>query len=154
MEDCNMKSLFGCSLLVCLCVGSFALGDDRATAKGDSKKINGTWKPVKAQLAGKPYPDKILKSMKVVVKDGKYTVTAGDETDEGTVKLDLSKKPWAMDLKSRKGPFRNKTILAIYEFTDGGMRVCYDMSGKARPREFKSTAGSLLFLVEYRRQAR
>ena len=147
-----MKGLFCWSVLVGVCVGPFARGDETPSAKEDGKKMQGTWKPVTAELAGKPYPDKILKTMKLVVTDDKYTVTVGEEKDEGTVKLDSAKKPPAMDIVSTKGPNQGKKIPAIYELTDTTLRVCYDLTGKARPKEFKTQADTQLFLVEYKRQ--
>jgi uncharacterized protein (TIGR03067 family) len=139
-------------VLVCVCVASVALGDDSARAKEDGKKMEGNWKPVTAELGGKPYPDEILKTMTLVLADGKYTVTVGGQPDEGKVKLDPAKEPRAMDIVGTKGPNQGKTILAIYELTDSTLRVCYDLSGKARPKEFKTKPDTLLFLVEYKRQ--
>jgi uncharacterized protein (TIGR03067 family) len=140
------------SVLVCVCVASVALGDDSARAKEDGKKMEGSWKPVTAELGGKPYPDEILKTMTLVLADGKYTVTVGGQPDEGTVKLDPAKEPRAMDIVGTKGPNQGKTVLAIYELTDSTLRVCYDLSGKARPKELKTKPDTLLFLVEYKRQ--
>ena len=147
-----MNRRFRWSVLVCVCVASVALGDDSARAKEDGKKMEGSWKPVTAELGGKPYPDEILKTMKLVLTDGKYTVTVGQQTDEGTVKLDPAKKPRAMDIVGTKGPNRGKAIPAIYELRDTTLRICYDLSGKARPGEFKTRPDTQLFLVEYKRQ--
>jgi uncharacterized protein (TIGR03067 family) len=147
-----MKHLFCWSVLVCVCAGAFARGDEAANAKEDGKKLQGTWTPVTAELGGKPFPDDILKTMKLVVTDGKYAVTVGEQTDEGTVKLDAAKKPRAMDILGTKGPNKGKTIPAIYEVSDTTLRVCYDLSGKAHPTEFKTKADTQLFLVEYKRQ--
>ena len=147
-----MNRLFGWSLLVGVCVGSLALGDDSAKAKDDGKKMQGSWRPVAAELGGKPFPDEVLKTMKLVLTDGKYTVTVGEQTDEGTVKLNPAKEPRAMDIEGTKGPNQGKTIPAIYELTDTTLRICYDLSGKARPKEFKTQADTQLFLVEYKRQ--
>jgi uncharacterized protein (TIGR03067 family) len=109
--------------------------------------------PSSAELGGKKFPDEVRKSLKLVIKDDKYTVTAGKEgTDEGTVKLMPSATPKAMDITGAKGPNKGKTYLAIYEHTGDTLRVCYDLSGKNRPTEFKSKEGTLLFLVEYKRQ--
>src|SRR4051812_3199582 len=55
--------------------------------KGDGPTLNGTWLPKSAELAGKPFPDEVIKIMKLVMKDGQYTVTVGEATDKGTVKL-------------------------------------------------------------------
>jgi uncharacterized protein (TIGR03067 family) len=147
-----MQRLFCWVVLVGVGVGPLARGDDAAKAEEEGKKMQGTWKPVTAELAGKPFPDDILKTMKLVVTDGKYTVTVGEQTDEGTVKLDPAKDPRAMDIVGTKGPNKGKTIPAIYELTDTTLRVCYDLSGKARPKEFKTRADTQLFLVEYKRE--
>ena len=147
-----MKRTFGWSVLVCVCVVSFALSDDSGKAKEEGKKFQGTWKPVKAEIAGNPFPDEILKTMTLVITDDKYTVTVGERTDEGTTKLDPTKTPPTMDIKGTKGPNQGKTIPAIYELTDTTLRVCYDLSGKEHPKEFKTKTGTQLFLVEYKRQ--
>lgn len=147
-----MGRLFCWSVLVCVCAGLFARGGEAPSATEDGKKMQGSWKPVAAELGGKPFPDEVLKTMKLVLTDGKYTVTVGEQTDEGTVKLDPAKAPRAMDVVGTRGPNRGKTILAIYELTDTTLRVCYDLSGKARPKEFKTQADTPLFLVEYKRQ--
>ena len=103
--------------------------------------------------AGKQYPDKILKAMKLVLKDDKYTVTiTGEQPDEGTTTLDTDKTPKAMDIKGTNGPNKGKTILAIYELKGDTLRVCYDLSGKARPSEFETKPNTLLFFVEYKRE--
>jgi uncharacterized protein (TIGR03067 family) len=145
-----VKRLFCWSVLVCVCAGLSARGD--AGARDDAKKMQGTWKPVTAELGGKPFPDEALKAMKLVLADGKYTVTTAEQPDEGTVKLDPSQSPRAMDVVGTKGPNQGKTIPAIYELSDTTLRICYNLSGKARPKEFKTRPATRLFLVEYKRQ--
>jgi uncharacterized protein (TIGR03067 family) len=147
-----VNRLFCWSVLICVCVAWPAFADEAASAKDDAKKMEGSWKPVTAELAGRPYPDEVLKTMKLVLTDGKYTVWVGEQTDEGTAKLDPAKTPRAMDIKGTKGPNQGKTIPAIYELTDTSLRICYDLSGKAHPKEFKTKPGTQLFLVEYKRQ--
>ena len=34
------------------------------------------------------------------------------------------------------------------------LRICYDLSGKSRPAEFKTEKGTQLFLVTYKREKR
>jgi uncharacterized protein (TIGR03067 family) len=114
--------------------------------------LQGTWLPSAAELAGKPFPEEIRKAIKLVVKDGTYTVTVGKETDRGTVKLNPSAKPKAMDITGTDGPNKGKTYLAIYERDGDTLRVCYDLSGKGRPTEFKTKEGTALYLVTYKRE--
>ena len=59
-----------------------------------------------------------------------------------------------MDITGTDGPNKGETILAIYERDGDALRVCYDLSGKSRPTEFKTKAGTQLFLVTYKREKR
>jgi uncharacterized protein (TIGR03067 family) len=132
--------------LVVAC-SSVAWSDD---AKDDS--IDGIWLPSTAELGGKKFPDEVRKSIKLEVKGDQYFVTVGKQPDRGTCKLNPSAKPKALDITGTEGPNKGKTILAIYERKGDTLRVCYDLGGKNRPQEFKTTEGSLLYLVEYKLQ--
>jgi uncharacterized protein (TIGR03067 family) len=118
----------------------------------DAKLIQGTWVPISATLAGNEFPEQIRNSIKLVLTAETYLVTVGEAPDEGKCKLDPSKTPKTLDITGVKGPNKGKTILAIYELHGDKLRVCYDLSGKARPKEFKTKSDTQLFLVEYKRQ--
>jgi uncharacterized protein (TIGR03067 family) len=119
-------------------------------AKGDT--LEGTWLPSSAELGGKQFPDEVRKTIRLEVQGDQYTVTVGTQPDRGTCKLNPSAKPKALDITGTEGPNKGRTILAIYERNGDTLRVCYDLSGKSRPAEFKTTAGTRLFLVEYKLQ--
>jgi uncharacterized protein (TIGR03067 family) len=121
-----------------------------ADTKDDS--LDGTWLPSAAELAGQKFPDEVRKMIKLVIKGDKYTVTFGQEVDKGTVKLDPKTKPKALDITGTEGPNKGKTFLSIYERDGDTLRVCYDLSGKSRPTEFKTKAETQLFLVTYQRE--
>jgi uncharacterized protein (TIGR03067 family) len=121
-------------------------------AAPEARDTDGTWKPVTAELAGKPWPKPLLDSMKLILKDDRYTVEIGEQKDEGTVKRDPSKAPKRMDITGTKGPNEGKTFLTIYELKGDELRVCYDLGGKERPTEFATKPNSQLFLVTYRRE--
>jgi uncharacterized protein (TIGR03067 family) len=140
-----MTRLLFAILFLTVSVSSISRGDD-------AKSIDGTWLPSAAELGGEIFPDEIRQTMKLVMDDGKYTVTVGKNPDRGTVKLYPSKKPKEMDITGTEGPNKGKTILAIYEMTDNTLRICYDLSGKARPTEFKTAKDTKLFLVTYKRE--
>lgn len=137
------------SIVVCLALASFVV-----TVRGDGpdnrKPLEGTWRPQSAELAGEKWPDELLKAMKLVVNGDRYTVTIGEQTDEGTCSVDSAKSPMQMDIKGTKGPNEGKTFLAICELKGDTLRVCYDLSGKVRPTDFATKADTLLFLVTYK----
>jgi uncharacterized protein (TIGR03067 family) len=128
-----------------------------ATRSGDAKDrdtLQGTWLPSKAELAGKKFPDEVRKTIKLVVKGDKYTVTVGEAVDRGTVKLKPAAKPKELDITGTDGPNKGKTILAIYERDGDTLRVCYDLSGNSRPKKFETKEGTQLFFVTYKREKR
>jgi uncharacterized protein (TIGR03067 family) len=139
----TLKKFLAFALVLSL---SRATWSDEAT----DDPIDGAWLPSAAELGGQKFPDEVRKTMKLVVKDGNYTVTVGNEVDQGTIKLNPSAKPKAMDITGTDGPNKGKTIPAIYERNGDTLRICYDLSGKSRPTEFKSETGTQLFLVTYK----
>jgi uncharacterized protein (TIGR03067 family) len=139
--------------ILCLCAAlaaSQAIADEPPS---DQKAVQGTWVPVKAELAGKPLPDDVLKAITLKIHEDGYEVTVkGEGSDKGTSKLDAAAKPKAMTITSVEGANAGKTFLAIYELERDTFRVCYDLSGAKRPTEFKTSPGTLLYLVTYNRK--
>jgi uncharacterized protein (TIGR03067 family) len=147
----NLRMMVAASLVV----GSFATiarSHDDEKEKKARAEMNGTWVPSAAELDGEKLPKSVIKSIKLVIKDEKYTVTVGEAVDEGTVTLDLESEPTGMEIKGTKGPNEGKTIPAIYELKDDTLKVCYNLEGKKRPTEFKTTAGSKFYMVTYQRE--
>lgn len=117
----------------------------------DRKLLQGAWLPTAAELGEKPFDDATLKSMKLVIEGDNYTVTVGKSVDKGGTKIDPAAKPKTMDILGADGPNKGKIFLAIYELNGDTLRICYDLTGKARPTEFKTQKGGLHFLATYQR---
>lgn len=145
-----MKCAFVPTMLLTILAAPIVAGG----GKDEAKSLDGTWLPATAELAGQKFPDEVLKTMKLIVKDDKYTVHVAATVDQGTVKIDAKKKPKSMDITGTDGPNKGKTFLAIYELTGDSLKVCYDLSGTARPTEFTTKADTQLFLVNYKRDKR
>jgi uncharacterized protein (TIGR03067 family) len=140
-----------CPRIACLLFALFVTPVPHVGAEPEVKEMDGIWKPVSAELAGKKWPQEILDTIKLTLKDDKYSVQVGDGNDEGTVKRDATKSPKTMDITGTSGPNKGKTFLVIYELKGEELRVCYDLSGKSRPTEFATKPDTQLFLVTYRR---
>lgn len=120
--------------------------------KEEAKAMEGTWIPVTAEMGGQKFPDEVTKTIKLVLKGAEYTVNVGERVDKGTCKLNTSAKPKTIDITGTEGPNKGKTIPAIYERTGDTLKVCYNLGGSDRPKEFKSEAGTQIFLVTYERK--
>ena len=140
--------IFLVTCIACVPLVTFAAGshDD------DAKTVQGNWKPVKAELAGQPMADAVLKSISLKLDHGKYEIFVGEAPDRGTYTLDSATKPKSITITGTEGPNNGKTFPAIYELQGETLRICYDLSGDKRPTEFKSIAGTRLYLVTYNRK--
>lgn len=139
--------------ILCICLA--VAGSLTAFAAGppdDAKALQGSWAPAKAELGGQPMPEGVLKTISLKLDNGKYEVSVGGQPDRGTYTLDAASKPKGMTISGTEGPNQGKTFPAIYEIKGDTLRVCYDLSGAKRPAEFKSVAGTQLYLVTYRRK--
>ena len=138
--------------LLCLCCAVAPSLSAFAAGSSDAEAVQGNWKPAKAELAGQPIPDAVLKSISLKLENGKYEVFVGEHPDRGTCTLDSTTKPKSMSVTGTEGPNTGKTFPAIYELKGDTLRICYDLSGAKRPTEFKSVAGTKLYLVTYHRK--
>jgi uncharacterized protein (TIGR03067 family) len=139
-----------CFILACIiAAASFNV---LAGTPDDAEKVQGTWKPVTAELGGQPMSDAILKLISLKLENGTYEAFVGDEPDRGTYTLDAAAQPKGMTVVGTDGPNKGKTFPAIYEIKEDTLRICYDLSGAKRPTEFKTIGGTKLYLVTYHRK--
>lgn len=120
-------------------------------AAEERKLLQGVWLPTAAELGESAFDEATLKSMKLVIDGDAYLVAVGKLLDKGTIKTDPAARPKTMDIIGSEGINKGKTFLAIYELSGDNLRICYDLSGTARPTEFKTQKGKLLFLATYKR---
>jgi uncharacterized protein (TIGR03067 family) len=123
-----------------------------AAELGENKSLQGDWTPVKAELGGQAMPDAVLKTISLKLGDGTYDVSVAGEPDKGTYEVDSSTTPKSMVIRGTAGPNKGRTIPAIYEIEGNLLRICYDLSGAQRPKEFKSMVGTRLYMVTYQRK--
>ena len=138
--------------IFCICVVVVMSFTALAAELPDAKAIQGDWRPIKAELAGIPMADETLKMISLKIGEGTYEVHVGNSPDKGTVAVDPSTTPKGMTITGTDGPNKGKTFPCIYELKGDTMRICYDLSGTKRPTEFKSVAGTKLYLVTYTRK--
>jgi uncharacterized protein (TIGR03067 family) len=148
-----MKTIFGICLLLASPVLALANETSAAPeAAEEIKALQGDWIPVQAELAGQPMPEAVVKTISLKLSKNEYEVLVAGKPDKGTWTISPATKPKSMKITGVKGPNAGKTFPAIYELTADTLRVCYDLSGKKLPTEFKTKAGTKLYLVTYKRK--
>src|SRR5262249_53057255 len=105
-----MKHIFCIGLVV---VASLAAC--RAADQADAKAIQGTWRPVTAELGGLPMAEGLLKTISLKLDGGKYEVFVGEHPDRGTYTIEPSAVPKGMTVTGTEGPNQGKTFPCIYE---------------------------------------
>lgn len=121
----------------------------------DAVRQQGVWKPIAAVLGGVFLPPPTLEGTTLSIDGMNYEVTVEgeDHADRGTFTLDTTTTPKRMTIKGTDGPNKGKTIFAIYEMkNEVSMRVCYDLSGKEFPEDFKAPRGTQRYVAGYRKR--
>jgi len=118
----------------------------------DFKSMEGKWKVDSAEVNGKIVDAPELKDIQITISGDRYEALIKDHIDRGSLKLDETQKPRTMDATKTEGDEVGKMIKAIYEINGDTMRVCYAMTGDARPTEFATKPDSALLLITYRRE--
>lgn len=114
--------------------------------------IEGSWQPLKAELAGDFAPAMALDKLCLVIDAGNYSVYFGNEvSDSGSYSLGLQGETQTIVLNSTNGANKGLTIPSIYQLVSDRLRICFGLDGIA-PTEFSSPVGSRFYLVSYRRK--
>jgi uncharacterized protein (TIGR03067 family) len=110
------------------------------TAVGELEKLQGTWVVTSGEREGKPLPEAMAKSAKLVITGKRVQVfLKGKEDHEQTLEIDPGQNPKHMNL-TRELDGRKTTLLGIYSLEGKTLKLCGDDRGKERPTEF-STQG-------------
>jgi uncharacterized protein (TIGR03067 family) len=123
------------------------------TARGDLKKLIGSWQMVEMELEGKP--DDRAGKKKVVIDDAKLSFYYDErEVAVDRFSLDEGSDPKAIDLKGIRGSGAGRTKLAIYRLSEDGnkLEICLSQAGDKRPSAFTTKPGvgkgSILYVLE------
>ena len=118
-------------------------------AAADATELQGEWKAVLIEKAGKRVPDAAVKSITVVIKGDTFTLKSQDKVvEEVTLAADAAKSPRQLTITPIKGPRKGMAHLGIYAAEKGKLKICWAVPGKDRPTTFATTAESGNFLIE------
>ena len=103
--------------------------------------LQGAWTVVSVEVDGLKMP---AGTARLVLKGDRFTTIGMGADYDGTIAIDAKKKPKTLDMKFLSGPEKGNKNLGIFEVKGDTWRLCLDMTGKARPKEFASKKGVAL----------
>jgi uncharacterized protein (TIGR03067 family) len=114
----------------------------------ESDALQGTWRAVVIEKAGKKEADAALKTVTVVIKDNRFALKSRDKViEEVTLKLDPAKDPPHVTLTPVRGPRKDRPHPGIYAAEKGRLKICWAPPGKERPAAFATAADNGNFLI-------
>jgi uncharacterized protein (TIGR03067 family) len=122
--------------------------DNKAVFEG-LKKLEGTWNYTASELGGNAVQAEFIKGATLTIKGNAYTARlAGMVVDEGTIKIDPTKKPMTIDRVSSK--VKSFKMYGIYVLEGDKLRICEN--SRERPKKFDSKEGSFTSLTTLKRK--
>jgi uncharacterized protein (TIGR03067 family) len=113
--------------------------------------LEGKWKMLRAEFAGQPAPELIVKKTEVELRNGKYIVRFDREiADRGTFELEGEGEGMTLVLHGTSGPNAGRTIPCIFQLVGDRLRICYGLDS-VLPTEFATLVGQQRYLATYRR---
>ena len=109
---------------------SLAQGGD---AKKDQEKLQGTW-VVKSMLEGGKEVPPPVKDTKLTFAGDKWTQTGGPVKEEGTYRLDSTKKPKQIDVVVKRSGKDDLVLRGIYALESDSLKIGLSAQGPKGPR--------------------
>lgn len=136
-----MKTILSVGLMLSL---SAAFADDKKDTKYDHEKALGKWSMSEGKLMGKALDDNAKKGIYVIEKD-RFRIQGEDGKDIWVMEFTLNAKanPAEVDMVITTAPAeeaKKMKGLGIVELDGDTFRLCYDPSGKERPKKFEGDA--------------
>jgi uncharacterized protein (TIGR03067 family) len=138
-------------LLVALALIAAKSPDD--ANKNDLDKMQGDWAALSMINDGARASDDEAQCLFRTVKGQNHTLYLFSKPlISGTFKIDATKNPKTIDVKTTKGLGQGTTILGIYKLEGDRWSICNAGPGKERPKDFTATKGSGHTLVVWERE--
>lgn len=146
----NVMKLTGMAALLGLVLAGGGADD---AIKKDKDKLQGRWQVIESEAKGEKALAAEIAALEIIFTDDNIKVKEADKVQEKfAFKIDPTQKPKTMDLTIADGPNKGRTDRAIYELDGDNLKICIQANKDGeRPREFKTKAGTDLWLVVLKR---
>jgi uncharacterized protein (TIGR03067 family) len=124
-------------------------------ARKDLERLQGEWVMVSCERCGNKLSDQEVATYSRFIEGNKYTVTYeaadGFHKLQGTIALDPTKSPRAIDAVRSEGESKGKPMPGIYALDGNIQKVCSAPVGQERPTDFSAPAGTSHVLAVWKR---
>lgn len=111
------------------------------------KKLNGTWVPVRQELAGNAVTKSFYAKQKLIIRDSTYVVEA-ESIDKGKIYISKNK----IDIYGKDGVNKGRHFTAIYKIESNQLIICYNLGGIGFPESFITEGKPQYFLSVYKKE--
>ena len=113
------------------------------------KPLDGTWIPVRQEMAGKPIPSDLFANQKLIINDTNYTLIA-ESIDKGIVKVHSNR----IDIYGKEGVNAGNHITAIHKFEGDQLWICYNLGGEEYPATYDTNGHPVFFLSVFKKEVK
>ena len=140
-------------LLVLLALPSLLAGDADDDVRKELRALQGTWRTVAMEAAGKPFlKDQVMDFTIVVGADGKSTGKPPQGPFQFTITVNPKKNPKTLENLHESGEQKGKKQYGVYKLEGDKFTVCVTNRGAAesdRPKDFTTKdTGNVVFVFE------
>jgi uncharacterized protein (TIGR03067 family) len=126
--------------------------DPEAATAAEMKKLQGSWRVESQETDGKTTAAADLKGLTFCFsKDGYFLRTANKLEQIAVLKIDMTKTPRKLSATVIRGEHKGDILQGIYELDGDSLKICMDLEGQTRPKEFKTEPKSGFTLMVCKR---
>jgi uncharacterized protein (TIGR03067 family) len=122
-------------------------------AEEPDPRLQGTWTATRAERDGKTADDVVGHRLSVTGKRFEIRSKEGQRLYAGTIRVDPTAKPAAIDFQHAEGALKGKEWKGIYALDGDTLSICDNAPNldRGRPTAFTARSGSGYVLVTFRR---
>jgi uncharacterized protein (TIGR03067 family) len=106
------------------------------------RALEGTWAFSSLEIEGTAMPPAMFESSRLLIDGDRFCTEAPEAVYEGVFNIDVEADPHHIDIEFVTGPEASNINRGIFQLDGDALALCLDMTGKGRPAEFRSTAGT------------
>jgi uncharacterized protein (TIGR03067 family) len=118
------------------------------------RALEGTWIFESLEVDGGPVPPAAMSSSRILIDGDRFRTESPEAIYEGVFNIDVEAAPNTIDIEFIAGPEAGNWNYGIFRFEKDRLDICLDMTGKGRPKEFKTAPGTGHALESLRRASK